>query len=236
MAAFPAGAATSVAAAPPATGETGRAMKDSRAADFFNPDERERIRLAVASAERGTSGEIATMVVARSDSYREAIALASVLAAGFFALIVAVASHHVTIWTYVPLTLLLYFPARLLVSRVEALQRPFLSRSRLAETVRERAVRAFYEKGLYRTRGETGILIFISLFERKVWILGDRGINDRIPAEAWQGLALRLSRGMGEGRGCDALCDVIAACGEELGRHFPSGADDRNELTDELLT
>jgi putative membrane protein len=211
-------------------------MNDSHAADFFTPGERERIRLAVASAEHGTSGEIATMVVARSDSYREAITLGSVLGAGFVALIVAVASHHVTIWTYVPLTLLLYFPCRLLVSRVAALQRPFITGRRIDESVRERAVRAFYEKGLYRTRQETGILIFISLFERKVWILGDRGINARIAPESWQRLAATLSAGIRDGRGCDALCEVIASCGEELSRHFPRGSDDTNELADELLT
>lgn len=211
-------------------------MRDSRTKDFFTPGEQERIRLAVANAEQGTSGEIATMVVARSDSYREAITLGSMLAAGLAALVVAVASHHVTIWTYVPLTLFFYLPARLLISRVEALQRPFVSGRRLTESVRERAVRAFYEKGLYRTRHETGILVFISLFERKVWILGDRGINARIPPDSWQRLATTLSTGIRDGQACEALCQVIAACGEELARHFPREADDRNELADDLLT
>jgi len=209
-------------------------MRDDSAADFFTPDERERIRLAVKAAEQSTSGEIATMVVSRSDSYREAITLGAVLGAGLAALLVAIISHHVTIWTYVPLTILLYLPARLVVDRVPSLQRPFISRQRIEETVRERAVRAFYEKGLYRTRQETGILIFISLFERKVWILGDRGINARIPQESWQHLAGTLSLGIRGGRACEALCTVIGSCGEELARHFPREADDTNELPNEL--
>jgi putative membrane protein len=204
--------------------------------NFFTPGERQRIRQAVTAAETGTSGEIATMVVARSDSYREAVTLGAVLAAGLVALVIAVAAHHITIWTYLPLTLLAYFPCRLLISRLPALQRPFITRERLHESVRERAVRAFYEKGLYRTRHETGILIFISLFERKVWILGDRGINSRIAPESWQMLAQTLTTGIRDGRACDALCGVIASCGEELARHFPREADDRNELADELLT
>jgi len=211
-------------------------MKQSSAADFFTAEEQERIRLAVTAAEASTSGEIATMVVERSDSYREAITLGAVLCAGLAALVIAIASHHVTIWTYVPLTAILYLPAVKLVAAVPDLQRPFISRQRLNESVRERAVRAFYEKGLYRTRDETGILIFISLFEHKVWILGDRGINARIPAETWQQLALTLSQGIREGRGGDALCRVIDACGEELARYFPLGRNDVNELPDELLS
>jgi putative membrane protein len=97
-------------------------------------------------------------------------------------------------------------------------------------------VRAFYEKGLYRTRHETGILIFISLIEHKVWILGDRGINERIDSHFWQNLASRLTQGLREGKSCEALCCVISGCGAELSRHFPRRADDLNELRDEILT
>lgn len=210
-------------------------MKNDSAKLFFTPAEQERIRLAVAAAEQTTSGEIATMVVARSDSYREAVTLAAVLAAALAALLIAIASHHVTIWSYLPLTICLYFPAQLLISRVPLLQRPFIARQRLSEAVRERAVRAFYEKGLYRTRDETGILVFISVFERKVWILGDRGINARIPAASWQQLVELLTAGLREGRACETLCQVIARCGEELSRHFPRESDDSNELSDEIL-
>jgi len=211
-------------------------MKNSNAEEFFTPAERERIRLAVAAAEEATSGEIATMVVARSDSYREAAMLGAVLGAAMAALLVAIASHHVTIWSYLPLTICLYFPAHLLISRVHRLQRPFIAQKRLNEAVRERAIRAFYEKGLYRTRHETGILVFISVFERKVWILGDRGINARIPATSWLQLVQILTAGIKEERSCEALCTVISRCGEELALHFPKRRDDNNELRDEIIT
>lgn len=233
--AFPVAVAISAEGVPLVTGEM-MPMKGSKAEDFFTPGEQLQIRHAVAAAEKGTSGEIATMVVTRSDSYREAVTLGAVLAAGLAALIVAITSHHVTVWTYIPLTALLYYPAMLLINRVPSLQRPFITRNRLNESVRERAVRAFYEKGLYRTRHETGILIFISLFERKVWILGDRGINARIDPQSWQKLAETLSSGLKEGRACEALCSVINSCGEELAHHFPREADDSNELADDLLS
>jgi putative membrane protein len=210
-------------------------MKTVKARQFFTEAERERIRQAVEAAEAATSGEIATMVVDRSNGYGEAETLGAVLCAAFVGLVVAVASHHVTIWSYVPFVFILFFPARWLISRVPALQRPFIGRRRLHAAVRDRAVRAFYEKGLYRTRHETGVLIFISLFERKVWILGDRGINAKIAPESWRQLAGTVAMGIRDGRGCDELCTVIARCGEELARHFPRQADDTNELPDEVL-
>jgi putative membrane protein len=210
-------------------------MKSGSAEEFFSPAEQELIRQAVATAEKSTSGEIATMVVTRSDLYEEAVTLAAVFAAALAALLIAVAGHHVTIWTYIPLTFIIYFPARRLVKLAPRLQRPFISSNRLEEAVRQRAVRAFYEKGLYRTRNETGILIFISTFERKVWILGDRGINARIPAESWQRLVQLLTAGIRDGQACAALCTVIDKCGAELARHFPPESDAANELQDELL-
>ena len=210
-------------------------MNNSKAEDFFTPEEQERIRLAVAAAERGTSGEIATMVVPRSDSYREAVTLAAVLGAATVALVIAVISQHVTIWSYLPLTILLFFPLQLLVRRVPPLQRPFIAASRLNEAVKERAVRAFYEKGLHKTKNSTGILVFISLFEHKVWILGDCGINAKIPADSWLELVRILTAGLKNGRACEALCEVVTRCGEALARHFPRESDDRNELQDEIL-
>jgi len=103
------------------------------------------------------------------------------------------------------------------------------------EAVRERAVRAFFEKGLYKTRDETGILIFISILERKVWILGDKGINAKIAPQFWSSLADELSAGLRQNRACEALCTVIEKCGEILKEHFPKRVDDVNELEDELI-
>jgi len=131
---------------------------------------------------------------------------------------------------------LLYFPMFALLRAVPRLKLSFVSSVRQAEAVRERALRAFYEKGLYRTREETGILIFISLLEHKVWILGDRGIDRKIPPGSWQSLADKLAVGIRSGQAADALCRVIGACGDELSRHFPRRGDDRNELPDDVIT
>lgn len=234
-------------------------MTNKKSATFFSEEENDRIRSAIEKAEATTSGEIVAMVVDRSDSYREAEILGAVIMAAFVGFLLEIAIqlgsllfssggwghgsgveaelvlYGVSLWTYIPLVLVLFFPARVLFRRCEKLKLPFVGRKRIDEAVRERAVRAFYEKGLYRTRDETGILIFLSLLEHKVWILADRGINTRIPHDEWQDLARQLSLGMREKRACEALCSVIACCGEDLARHFPRKHDDTNELADHVL-
>jgi putative membrane protein len=211
-------------------------MKSVKAGNFFTAAEKEAIRMAVEGAESGTAGEIATMVVDHSDSYREAEVLGSVLVAGFVAVIACVVFRHVTIWSFIPVVFLAFYPVRYLFRRFPRLKLPFVGRRRLVHAVRDRAVRAFFEKELHHTRDRSGVLIFISLLERKVWILGDRGINEKIPPHDWHGLARELSAGIREGRACEALCTVIARCGDHLAAHFPRKPDDVNELPDEVLT
>jgi len=211
-------------------------MKQSKTERFFSEPEQERIRQAVKSAESQSAGEIATMVVAESDPYREATLAGSLFVSSAAALASAVLLQHLSVWSYLPLLVVFTLPSWVLFRFFPRLRLPFAGKGRISEAVRQRAVRAFYEKGLYRTSHETGVLIFISLLERKVWILGDRGINERIAPAAWSSMARDLARGMAEDRCCDALCDTVARVGRELERHFPRLPDDRNELSDQVLT
>jgi putative membrane protein len=202
---------------------------------LFSDSEREEIRRAVEEAEATTSGEIVALVVPESDRYREAEVLGGILLSGLLALIVGILLHHITVWFFVPVVFIFYFPCRLLFIKVPWLKRSLLTRPRLESAVRERCVHAFFEKGLHRTRDETGVLIFISLLERKVWIIGDRGINERIAPETWHELARELTNGIKEGQACATLVGVIGRCGKILTVHFPRKVDDINELPDEVI-
>src|SRR5512147_1720535 len=99
-------------------------MKLANTHAFFTDEEKEVIRRAVETAEAGTSGEIATMIVDQSSGYPEAEVLGGILVSGLVALIISVSAHYaallshlpldMTVWSFVPLVLLLYFPARFL--------------------------------------------------------------------------------------------------------------------------
>ncbi len=112
----------------------------------------------------------------------------------------------------------------------------FIGPKRREEAVMRRAFRAFYEKGLYRTKKNTGVLFFLSLLERKVWVLADKGIHEKIRQETLNGFAATVSRGISDGKACEALCEAIARAGELLAKHFPKSPDDTNELSDEVMT
>jgi len=198
----------------------------------LTPDQQTAIRAAVSEAESHTSGEIVPLLVAQSDDYREAAAQAAAIIAAALALALALVIHDTSVWFFLPAAFVLYFPTLAAVRRLPSLKLAFTPAARVSELVRLQAMRVFYEKGLHRTRDGNGILIFISLLERKVWILGDRGINAVIPPERWTELASALSTGIRQGQLTEALVGVIAEMGGVLRHHFPSRRDDVNELPD----
>ncbi len=182
-----------------------------------------------------TSGEIAVMVVDRSDSYPEGLLLAGFLLGNLLALPIAHLFFAASLWYYLPFFFFFAAVLMLLLRRWPALLRHFILPVRLEEMVERRALRAFYEKELYRTRDQTGVLFFISLFERRVWILADKGIYRQLSQQDLQQYAAGIAMGIKEQNATTMLIRQIEAIGTVLARHFPIKADDTNEIPDDVI-
>jgi putative membrane protein len=96
--------------------------------------------------------------------------------------------------------------------------------------VREAATIHFFSKGLHRTREETGILIYLSVFEGKVWVLGDRGVNAAVPPGFWQEVVDQVVAGVKADRPTAAICSAIGRIRGVLAEKFPAAPGDTNEL------
>jgi len=208
----------------------------SKADKFFTAEEKERLRATIQEVESRTIGEIVVMVVDRSDHYIEAEVLGGVLLGSLLSLILTLLFFHSSVWSYVPLSFLFFFPCRLLFKRIEALKRLFIGMRRKEEAVRLRAERVFFEKGLYKTKKNTGVLFFLSLLERKIWVLADKGIYEKMDQQTLDQFASEVSRGVREGRACEVLSNAIEGIGVLLSRHFPITSDDTDELPDDVMT
>lgn len=211
------------------------------AATFLDESERDQVVSAVREVETITSGEIVPMVVAASYHYP----LADLLAAATFAfpaavLLTPVIGGHLwlgpyNMWVFIGLCAVLFSLAQPLVKRIPGLKRLFVANREMDEEVEEAAVTAFFRHGLYRTREGTGVLIFLSVFERKVWVLADHGINSRVDSGVWDEVVQTVVRGIKTGQQATALCDAIRQVGSILEEHFPVRADDRDELRNLII-
>lgn len=210
-------------------------MKDL-SIQFLTQEDQQRVTEAVQRAEKQTSGEIVPMVVSASHNYPMASAIGSV----FISLPLSLLLTSVTgsllwlgpqnMWILLIYWTLLFFPMYYLVDNTPFLKRLFLLKSQVAEEVEEGAVTSFYSERLYQTRDENGILIFVSVLEKKVWILGGRGIYEKIDPDQWPDIIDELSAGIRENNQCDALCRAVDRVGTVLVEHFPIREDDKDEL------
>jgi uncharacterized membrane protein len=97
-----------------------------------------------------------------------------------------------------------------------------------------RAVELFERLGMTRTALRSGVLIYVAVEDRKLAVIGDAGVHQRVGAEYWDRLRAALVAHLREGRPRDGLVAAVREVGETLARHFPRAPDGRNELSDEV--
>ncbi len=206
-----------------------------KSGDFFSTEEKQRIEQAVREVEKTTRGEIVPMLAAAAGDYPRA----EIIGGGCFALAIAALFSwwwwEASLWAFLPAFLLLYLPCKLLISSFPALKRQFISEAEMADEVDDKAMIAFIQQGLHHTREGTGILILICLFEHRVEVLADRGINALVPKETWQEIVAIVTDGLRRGEACAALCAAIGRCGEILADKFPAGDDNPDELPNLII-
>jgi putative membrane protein len=207
----------------------------------FSESDRKRIADAVQSAESTTSGEIIPVIVPSSANYAEVTWKAACLVIGLGIImyeiyLLAFAGWSIGFWTsLMELPFFIVVGAVfvvVVVSFLPAAKRLLIGRTAMDVAVHNRALKAFVENEVFSTRDRTGIVILVSLFEHRVEVLGDSGINSAVQADDWSDVILLIVKGIQEGRTTDGLIQGIERCGELLlksGVHIKE--DDENELS-----
>ena len=96
------------------------------------------------------------------------------------------------------------------------------------------AIKIFERLGMHKTAHRNGVLVYISVTDRKLAIVGDKGIHERVGEEYWQGLVAGVLERMRQQGPRDGLVHALAEVGRALGHHFPRRPGDKNELSDEV--
>jgi putative membrane protein len=209
------------------------------ASKFLSDPEKRAIEACVQQVEKRTSGEIVPMVVSASYHYP----MSNMIGGLIFALLISIGTTLAygiqKSWGGITALELWFFPAVFavsfllfheLVKRIPALKRIFITKAEITEEVEEAALTSFYRNGLNNTRDRTGILIFISVFERRAYVLADEGINARVDKGVWQDVVDRVVASIKQRKQADGICQAVKRCGELIHHHFPIKADDTDEL------
>ena len=216
-------------------------------------DDHARVTAAVTAAELTTDGEIVTVVAGSSDDYHDvashwavlAMLLALAVLATWPGLAESIHARFTGAWDEVASPSSLYLIALILMSPVFLLVRLLMAWRplRLALTPgptkerrsRRRAVMLFRTAAEQRTRASTGVLLFLSLAERRAEIIADEAIHSRVTAETWGEVMAVLIEAVREGRAGEGMAAAVTRIGTILAEHFPRSADDTNELPDRVI-
>ena len=123
----------------------------------------------------------------------------------------------------------------LLGAYVPAIKRWLAGENRMARRVHARAMRAFVEEEVFSTRERTGILLFVSMMEHRIEVLGDTGINQKVTADDWIDVVAHIRDGIRKNKLVDGLVEAIELCGALLERKdVEIRDDDSDELSNEV--
>ncbi|GAA4468778.1 TPM domain-containing protein [Nibrella saemangeumensis] len=98
----------------------------------------------------------------------------------------------------------------------------------------KRAIEVFGNLGMHQTAEQNGVLFYLATEDRKFAIIGDKGINERVPAGFWDSTRELLRMHFAAGDYAEGLCRGIDEAGRQLKQFFPRAHDDSNELSDEI--
>ncbi|GAB3897163.1 TPM domain-containing protein [Spirosoma agri] len=99
----------------------------------------------------------------------------------------------------------------------------------------QRAIEVFAQLGMHKTKLQNGVLFYLAHADRKFAVVGDKGINAKVPADFWETTKTLLRGHFSTGHYADGLRLGIEKAGQQLQQYFPyDGATDTNELADEI--
>lgn len=98
----------------------------------------------------------------------------------------------------------------------------------------DRAAYIFEKLEMHKTKLRNGVLFYVAFEDRKFAILGDVGINMKVPDNFWEEITNDVISKFKEKKYADGIADGVIKAGEQLKEHFPYQSDDVNELSDEI--
>lgn len=201
--------------------------------EFFEQSARTRVREAIESVEAKTSAELVVMVRRESGKYR-VVDVCTGGAVAFFVLLLLLFLPWPFDVLWMPAEVLLGFGIGYLASSMSwTLKRGLVCKKTLDQTTWRHACTLFHEKGISQTTGRNGILVMVSMMERRIVVVTDLGIDVTGLGTPWQDAIAALRDSVRKRPNFGEFVSALESLGPALETQMPRMADDVNELPDE---
>ena len=207
---------------------------------ILSETDRDHLDKLIAEAELKTKAQIVLATVKRSDNYSEipwkAFAFGSSIAGLAVFLLDLVQVRGMGTLVFFPVAIILATGTILVFLTIifQGFARLFLSDSRRETEVMQYAESLFLSRELFATEDRRGILLLISQFERKVVILPDKGVRDRLSIEVMNNIISKMTQYLRKDEVRNAMETGLKELTAELRAMAPSG-EDINELSNKII-
>lgn len=98
----------------------------------------------------------------------------------------------------------------------------------------QRAIEVFAQLDMHQTQQQNGVLFYLAYVDHRFAIIGDQGIDAKVPGNFWESTKDLLRGHFAAGQYVEGLCRGIERAGQQLKQYFPYTSDDKNELADDI--
>lgn len=202
---------------------------------MISKQEQNQIRDLIEKAERKSHTEVVPMIVERSDAYpaahfRCAIIVSFIFSMALYFSPLSIVNPIYYLWIQLPGLLLGFF-----LGQIPFFTRLLITKKEMEFETRQRAYEAFFEHGIHLTKRNNGVLIFISLLERKIRIVTDKAVRDKVEQKIWDEIISEFANKVQKESLAEALKQTIEATANVLEYYFPGQGDRPSELKNDLI-
>jgi len=216
---------------------------------LFSTSDRESINRAVAEAESLTSAEIIPVVAASSGRYdrsEDVVGLWVGMVALFGVWLIYPAvddsanswGSPAPIWQFAAFASAVvagFLIGAVVAGRVDSLRRLFTPQQQMRDEVSARARAVFFDQRVHHTATSSGVLLYVSLFERMATVLADQTVLDKLGPSQIEALCTEFTRQLHATSPTTAFSEIIRAVGQRLATTLPRSTEKVNELADALV-
>jgi putative membrane protein len=194
------------------------------------------IKNLIGEAEKRTKSEIVPMIVHHSDVYPAAHFRAAIIVSFIFSLALyfsplSIINPIYFLWIQLPGLYVGYF-----LGHVPAIKRLLITKDEIELEVTQKAYEAFFHHNLHLTVNHNGVLVLVSIMERKIKIITDAGVNRKVEQKVWDAIVFEFTERVNKGEPIEGMKGAIKAVSDVLESYFPAdGSAKPNELNNELI-
>lgn len=194
------------------------------------------IKNLIGEAEKRTKSEIVPMIVHHSDIYPAAHFRAAIIVSFIFSLALyfsplSIINPIYFLWIQLPGLYVGYF-----LGHIPAIKRLLITKEEIEYEVTQKAYEAFLMHNLHLTVNHNGVLVLVSVMERKIKIITDVGVQRKVEQKIWDDIVFEFTEQVKLGRPLEGMKGAIKAVSDVLEHHFPADGEQKpNELNNELI-